>query len=57
MLREDPDDRATNYGAFIEGVGRNTFNQLLAGARIEPRARQEAVPRLPASWSAVNKPD
>ena len=28
MLREYPDDRASNYGAFIERVGRDTFNRL-----------------------------
>ena len=28
MLREDPDDRASNYGAFIEDIGRNTFSRF-----------------------------
>src|ERR1700687_221233 len=28
MLREDPDDRASNHGAFIAGVGRTSFNRF-----------------------------
>jgi hypothetical protein len=28
MLREDPDHRASNYGAFIEVGGRNAFNRF-----------------------------